>query len=196
VVLDSLGKPLRGASVQVAGTAFVVAVDTTGRFRLDSLPAGSYTLIVQHPAYSELGMPVATEQGVVLDAGASRSISFHAPNTETVVAQLCDGKKPVPQRATIRVVLLDSTTATPMTGAAVRLSWTELSGSSRNIELRPIDLEGSTDQAGAIAFCSLPPDRLLTLGFAITKQRTQRITSFRVSENEVTALRVRAVRPR
>jgi Carboxypeptidase regulatory-like domain len=196
MVLDSIGKPLPGATVQIAGTAFAAAADSAGRFHLDSLPAGSYTLIAQHPAYAELGLPVATEQAVVLDAGASRSVSFRAPNTEAVVAQLCDGKKPVPQRATVRVILLDSTTATPMAGAAVRLSWTELTSTFRNIELRPIDLDGSTDQAGAIAFCSLPPDKLLTLGFVIANQRTQRITSFRVSENEVTALRVRAARPR
>src|SRR6185503_5395044 len=158
----------------------------------DSLPPGSYTLIAQHPAYSELGLSVATEQAVALDAGASRSVSFRAPNTETVVAQLCDGKKPVPQRATVRVILLDSTTATPIAGAAVRLSWTELTSTFSNIELRPTDLDGSTDQAGAIAFCSLPPDKLLTLGFVMANQRTQRITSFRVAENEVTALRVRA----
>jgi hypothetical protein len=195
VVLDSLGRPLPGATVQVAGTDFAATSDTSGRFRLDSLPAGRYTLIARHPAYSELGLPVATEQEVALDAGASRSVSFRAPNSATVVAQLCFGKQPVAQRATIRVVLLDSATASPLAGAAVRLSWTELISTFGTVELRPVELDGSTDQAGAIAFCALPPDKLLTLSFVVTNAGTRRITSLRAAENEVTAVRIRTARP-
>ncbi len=52
LVLDSHGKPLVGAMVSALGAAVAFALtDRDGRFRLDALPAGAYTVRIHHDGF-------------------------------------------------------------------------------------------------------------------------------------------------
>src|SRR5215207_4504316 len=60
-VYDSLvaNGPLASAEVVVQGTDFVAVTDPSGRFRIDSVPAGRSVLRFYHPTLDSLGFAAA-----------------------------------------------------------------------------------------------------------------------------------------
>ena len=54
VVQDDQGKPMPGASVNLAGTSYVATADDHGRFRLDGVPAGSYQINARSGGFMQL----------------------------------------------------------------------------------------------------------------------------------------------
>jgi hypothetical protein len=63
LVRDSSGLRLSGASVGVVGTTLRTTSDTSGRFRLAGLPAGSRTLQIRRLGYRAASVPVSVEGG-------------------------------------------------------------------------------------------------------------------------------------
>jgi hypothetical protein len=190
-VSDSAGRPLGGATVLLAGTPFRTSTDPSGNFRMDSLPPGRYTIVADHDGYRAFGFSVDDDE-VSLEEGGSHRVSLQAMNTETLVERLCFGRKPVESRATLRVTMLDSIAGTPLARLRVRLSWTEYGLAGGTVQLRPKQLEGTTDAAGRVAFCELPDDVSLELGIAVSPQATRPVASFRLAERAVEARTVRA----
>lgn len=64
------GAPLAGASVLVAGTALGTSTSADGRFRLEGLAAGSYTLEFSYVGYQNLAV------SVTLNAGDDRELTI------------------------------------------------------------------------------------------------------------------------
>jgi hypothetical protein len=61
VAMDSIhGEPLVGAIIQVEGTNRLSPTDSLGRFIVDSIPPGTYRLIVDHPILDTLGVNLVT----------------------------------------------------------------------------------------------------------------------------------------
>lgn len=61
IAVDSLhGEPLVGALIQLEGTTRVAPTDSLGRFLVDSIPPGSYRLLVDHPMLDTLGVSLVT----------------------------------------------------------------------------------------------------------------------------------------
>ena len=73
-VLDSAGGPFPGASIRLGGTPFTTQSGPDGEFRLDSLPAGRFTVIVEHPTYTRAGGFVASE---AVDLTRGRDVQRH-----------------------------------------------------------------------------------------------------------------------
>ena len=62
VVLDSLnGRYLRGADVIIQGAKVSLVTDSLGKFRIDSLPPGTYQIGVFHPMLDTLGISLASQ---------------------------------------------------------------------------------------------------------------------------------------
>jgi len=57
-VVDSLGKPLAGASISLKGTNSSTNTDNNGNFTLNGIPQGSYLLSVTYIGYAKLQRPV------------------------------------------------------------------------------------------------------------------------------------------
>jgi hypothetical protein len=195
-VMDSAGRPLPRATIRLRGTAHRAAVDAAGRFRIDSIPPGTYDVLAEQTAYAELGMEVGIERTMTFAAGESKALSFRAPTTEAIVSRLCDGRTPVRPRATLRVTVIDSVSSIPLAGIRVRLSWTELRGGPASIVEKSEAIEATADRAGAISFCELPPDRRLELWFVRDDGGTRLLAAFRAAENEIMARTVRLDRSR
>ena len=186
-VADSSGGGLAGATIRLRGTRYVARSDSSGRFKFDSLPPGSYTLMADHFAYEALGM-VLGQQEVSLGDGATVSVAVRAPGTEAIIARLCDGKKPVRRLATLRVTVLDSATSVPVRNLPLRLSWKEYGGSAGgSISIAPRAIEGTTDASGSMAFCELPADQPLTLVVLREDRTTPQLAELKLSRDDIDA---------
>ena len=77
-VYDSLlHAPLRGADVWVRGSERHTETDADGRFHLDSIPPGRYTLLVSHPGLDSAGLFTLA---VPVDAGDGAVVRLATPS--------------------------------------------------------------------------------------------------------------------
>jgi hypothetical protein len=200
VVLDSAGRPFPGASIRLGGTPYTAHSGANGAFRLDSLPAGRFTLLVEHPSYAQAGGYVANE-AVELAEGATADLTFRASKTAELVANLCEGKLPKKDNGTLRVLVVDSVTSRPLPSLRVWLRWAgRYAGSMEHPEfLRPTavgGLESLTDASGAVTFCDLPAD--IKLVFSTVRpdgKPASDSTDLRVARNELRVTTVITRRP-
>ena len=91
VVIDSLlGDVLAGADVRIARFPRGATTDSTGRFAIDSVPPGDWTLSFSHPALDSLGV-VGSTASVRVFGGASASVVLATLSFETLRARVCGG---------------------------------------------------------------------------------------------------------
>lgn len=155
VAHDSAGRALRDVTVRLPGTSFTDTTDERGRFAFDSVPPGSYAVAVQHPEYSLYGI-TAAQAFVTLREAEREQIALRALRTHQIRDQLCDGKSHAPRHATLRVIMVDSATTTPLRGLPLRLAWSDPLRSGA-LAWREQQLTGETDALGAVDFCDIPP---------------------------------------
>jgi hypothetical protein len=200
VVQDSSGQPFAGINLRLGGTPYETQTGTDGTFRLDSLPAGRFTLVAEHAAYTQAGSLVATEN-VELTEGGTANITLKAFRTDDLVERVCDGKLPKKDNGTLRVVVLDSVTSRPLPSLRVWLRWTGrfVGSMERPQSLMPSErggLETLTDAGGVATFCDLPADMHLVFS-AVTAdgQPASDSTFLRIAKNELRVSTVRTRRP-
>lgn len=199
-VTDSAGRPFPGVTVRLGGTPFTTTTAANGQFRLDSLPAGRFTLIAEHANYTQVGSFVASEPVELAEGDASR-VSVRAPRTAELVEKLCDGKLPKQDNGTLRVLVVDSITARPLPSLRVWLRWAgRFVGTMEKPEsLMPSVVGGTeslTDAAGTVTFCDLPHDvRLVFSAVHADGKPAADSTYLRVDRNELKVSTVRTRRP-
>jgi len=165
VVLDSLnGRYLSGADVIIQGAKVTVVTDSVGRFRIDSLPPGTYQVGVFHPLLDTLGISLSTAPFHV-GADSSSLIVLAIPSAPTIIRSACPARGPRAQ-GTSAVIghVMDPESLQPIPGAEVSIAWTQIEV-SKQIGLRrtPRLLHDSTDAAGAFKICGLPGSMQATL---------------------------------
>jgi hypothetical protein len=161
-VTDSLGRPFAGVTVRLGGTPFSTQSGASGEFRLDSLPAGRFTIVAEHASYTQVASYVG-EESVELREGDATPLAFRAANTKSLFERVCEGRTPQDDNGALRLFVVDSATQRPLPSLRVWLRW---SGRFRGIMERPETLmpttvggtESLTDAAGAVTFCNLPAD--------------------------------------
>jgi hypothetical protein len=198
-VVDSAGRPFPGVTIRLGGTPFSTQSGESGAFLLDSLPAGRFTIIAEHPTYAALGRFVA-EEGAELREEERTRINFRAPNTNDLVERLCEGKLPKDDNGTLRVVVLDSVTARPLPSLRVWLRWAgRFVGSTRAQGVMPSRVGGTeslTDASGTVTFCDLPPDvRLVFSAVQADGNPAADSVYLRVDKKELRVSTVRTRRP-
>lgn len=93
VAVDSLhSEPLVGAMIEVEGTARLGLTDSLGRFLVDSIPPGSYRLIVTHPTIDTLGIMLVTPP-MTFGANEITRTTIALPGEETFAAVFCPAAK-------------------------------------------------------------------------------------------------------
>ncbi|HEX7120991.1 MAG TPA: carboxypeptidase regulatory-like domain-containing protein [Gemmatimonadaceae bacterium] len=194
-VRDSAGLPFAGARVRLVGTAHVVVADSQGTFAFAPLAAGRYTLAVEDAGYARYGVAAAEQEITVADSGAT-TVDLAAADTEGLATRMCGGRAVPAGRGALRVVVVDSLTAQPVAGAEVRLTWSEYETSTAGglamRRVRPLVLNGTTDGAGAVTFCGVPPGTGLEFGFAAGEAGLRRVATLRFA-GRVAALTVRTI---
>jgi hypothetical protein len=185
-VLDSVGRPFVGASVRLAGQRSSAPVDARGRFRLANLTPGTYSLIAEHPGYTAFGMP-ATSAFVALAEGDRMNVDLRATRSREIIPRLCNGLPPIPPRATLRLVLVDSATKALVTGVPLVVSWSEAFSSEAGSPTRERTLRATTDLGGAASFCNLPPGIPIELAIERPNNEPQTLSVFGLGKNQVSA---------
>src|SRR5688572_26381584 len=73
---EATGRSLQGATVKVAGSTASAVTDAEGRYRLQAVPAGSYTVEVEYIGLDLLKIPVTVSAGgnVAIDAGLKSEV--------------------------------------------------------------------------------------------------------------------------
>lgn len=199
VAQDSLGRPVRGP-VRLLGSPFVAETDSLGRFTFDSLPAASYTLRLDLPAYEAMGF-AAAEHPLAMEEGDTARITLRARSKGELVGLLCHGtplERPI--RGTVRLRLVDEHTNAPLPRLTVHLSWLD------NVPRKdmgdftiPADgifgpgyIRGTTNALGEVVFCNVPAAIPLALRLPGERGRSgPALATFRLYRGEVTSRTVR-----
>lgn len=191
-VSDSLGNPLVGAVVVLSGTPYRGIVDALGNYRINGIAPGTFSVVVEHPAYLAFGI-FAAEAEVSLPEGLISQLQLAAPRTRVIRARLCPSTPDRdPDLADLRLHLLDSKgQLVPFTW--VRVDWREYRGvTPRTVVTAGLYLAAETDQHGAATFCAVPAGTVLPISVLRGQdQRPVRADSVRLSAGELRAVRVR-----
>ncbi|MBW3533595.1 MAG: TonB-dependent receptor [Gemmatimonadetes bacterium] len=149
IVHDSTsGLPLADAAVFLWDTPHRTATDATGRFTLDSVPAGAYDLLFFHERLASLGLSAGPVQ-VRVRPGERVSVDLATPSMETVLGGLCALEEGEGSAAAVGRVS-DATSGVSLPGARVHVSWVPEGG--RAAETRSV----LSDDAGWYRACALP----------------------------------------
>jgi hypothetical protein len=93
VVWDSTRHaPLAGARVYLSGTQYSAVTDTDGRFYLDELPGGVFTLSFTHPRLDTLGV-IPRGMEVEITPGEVTEVRLGVPPAGSVLAWACSRKE-------------------------------------------------------------------------------------------------------
>ena len=161
VVVDSVnGGPLVGAQLSVEGLTAVAITDSTGHFRIDSVPAGTYRIGVFHPFLDSLALSIASPP-LTVPPGGTLNLVFATPSAPTVMRLACanalpDTTQPLGPSLLLGRVL-DAETDAPVANARVRISWTEIQSSHRSgVHRITRGRDTTTGPNGTFQFCFLP----------------------------------------
>lgn len=162
IVVDSLrGGVLRGAGLRVIGTPRMGITDSLGRFRIDSVPAGSHSVELLHELLDTLGVRVRTEP-LAFQADSVVSLALGIPSGLTITRANC-GSSAADQGAIMGMVL-SADTDEALAGVNVRLAWKEISvGREFGVREMPHQYVVLSDAAGRYRFCGLPNELAATL---------------------------------
>jgi hypothetical protein len=173
IVFDSTRmEPLPNARVFFDGTQFSARTDASGRFTIERVPPGTYSLGVMHARFDSLQLrpPTAT---VVMRAGEATTAELAAPSNATIFARDCAPEdRRVPMTA-LRGYVRDGTTGAPAIDAKVTMTWNRLVSAAA--QPTPVVQEQAgtrTDSAGRFAFCGLPAGVRLTARAATEERRS------------------------
>ena len=172
-VLDSVnGGFLSGATVLLQGAQRSIDTDSTGRFKFDSIPPGTYQLGVFHPLLDALDISIATRPFHAA-ADSANIVILSVPSPATIVHGRCGNMASRGGSSAIFGHVTDPATLQAVAGAEVSVAWSEIEVSkSVGIRNTPHLLTDTTDSNGAYHLCGLPSALEATLkarrGAAVT----------------------------
>ena len=194
-VQDSSRAPFPGVRVRLTGTPYSTLSGADGTFRLDSLPPGTFDVVVEHPGYEALGTSAATGD-LVLPEGGIKRLALRAVDTRELVSRLCLGRRPAADRATLRMNVRNTTNGGPLAFVNLAVTWNESGGDRSELPGATRELRGTSDSRGGINFCDLPPKTLLTINRRIDGDRLAPLDSLRLLPGEVAVREARVAAPR
>ena len=180
-VYDSIeGAPLQDAAVFLWNTPHRAETDAGGRFVIEGVPAGSYSILFFHTRLGELGVSPGP-RAVTLAQGGTEEIDLATPSFETVVGSQClmEGRREGTGALSGRVTDAESELA--LGGAYVQLSWNE----GGEAQPRTIELNAGPD--GLYRSCAVPADVPLLVSASYYGRRNERLEVM-VQESGVTRL--------
>lgn len=194
---DSAGVPFVGARVRIAGTEQVATVDSAGQFVLDDVSPGFFVLVVEHEGYARYGVPAA-EADLLVEPGKVPAVSLRAFNASAVATRMCAGRSLDSGRAAVYLTMVDSTSGRPIAGERVRLRWTEYEAAATGgvavRRARPVQVNGTTDEGGAVTVCGVPTGVVVEIGFPLGDSELRRVGTHQVPPGQVWALQLRVAR--
>jgi carboxypeptidase family protein len=165
MVYDSLlHAPLRGADVWVRGGERHVQTGADGRFQLDSITPGRYTLLVSHPGLDSAGL-FTLAVPVNITAAGHPPLIVATPSLATLWRRRC-GQEP-PTRSDSGLIfgfVQDAKTQAHLAGAGVLLQWLRIVQTDQiNVQTQPRNLTAKTDSTGTYYACGVAGDMKIAL---------------------------------
>src|SRR5436190_13489877 len=157
VVVDSLnGGYLSGADVVVEGARATVHTDSFGKFRIDSLPPGTYQVGVYHALLDTLGITLAT-QPFHIGADSSSFVLFAVPSAATIIDGTCLVQPGAKSTSAVIGHVNDPETLQPVGQVEVSVAWDEIEVSKEfGIRRTSRLVRDTTNTSGAFKICGLP----------------------------------------
>ncbi|NUP56505.1 MAG: TonB-dependent receptor plug domain-containing protein [Gemmatimonadaceae bacterium] len=160
-VVDSLhGEPLAGALITLDGVPRMAITDSLGRFLVDSIPPGSYRVLVDHPLLDTLGIALVTPPMTIGVNEVTRTV-IPVPTGEFLANLFCPAARRAlgPGALVGRVREPDSDSAA--VGARVSLVWYDpdppgLPANIRVSKKPPRVREATVGVDGTYRLCGLP----------------------------------------
>jgi hypothetical protein len=183
---DSLGRPLQGVVVRLAGTPYTATTAADGTFHMDSLAAGSFSVLAEDSLHLALGTWLDQET-VELHEGETARVVLRAPSAAGLAQRLC-GKVLEKGRALLRIWLVQGANTDPAVGVRLILRWTAYGGSAQEWSARALALEAETDSKGGATFCGVPSGLRLELVRGDDGERI--LAAFQLAEGQLAARRI------
>jgi hypothetical protein len=157
VVYDSLvnRRPLADAEVVIVASDRSTMSDARGRFRFDSMAAGTVRLMFFHSVLDSLGVGAAPVTVTVPDSG-NATATLTTPSTSTVLRAFCPGSNEGAGMVVGRVRDVDD--LSPLTDAEVAAAWSEWRLGKGGVESLERRIVTRTDSSGAFRLCGVPVD--------------------------------------
>ncbi|HSY82595.1 MAG TPA: carboxypeptidase regulatory-like domain-containing protein [Gemmatimonadaceae bacterium] len=157
VVVDSVhGRALVGATIVVSGAEVQGVSDSSGRFRIDSIPAGDHTMAVLHPLLDEMGLTLQTNK-IAFAPGATLDVILATPSAATWIARRCsDAERQLGTDAIIGHVL-QLTSDDPVTGALVHYTGVSIEvGVNVGLQHTTVTRDAAASPSGDFVVCGVP----------------------------------------
>jgi hypothetical protein len=164
VAVDSIhGGPLVGAVVSVLQTKRRATTDEHGRFRIDSVPAGTYRLALSHAILDTLGLDLPTNP-IELPRDRYVDIILATPSGRALRRVFCEETDTVATPSLVMGRVKDADTDAPVAGARVSLVFDKINA-SQTVGVHRVQLvrSATTRSDGTYVICGLANDTRGTL---------------------------------
>ena len=160
VATDSIhGEPLTGALIQVEGTGRIGPTDSLGRFLIDSIPPGTYRLLVDHPMLDTLGISLVSPPMPFALNEITRT-QLAVPGEEVLTALFCPAARRALGPGALVGRVREPDTDEPAVGARVSFVWydPDIPGLPANLRVKkaPRVREATVAADGTYRLCGLP----------------------------------------
>ena len=179
VVYDSVrAAPLAGATVQLISRAepseaFTAETDSSGAFRIASVPRGQFVIGFLHNELSELDMS-AVERGLRVDSAEVVRVSLFVPGAAAIRRLLCGAPDAHDSSATVVGFVRDAETEMPVAGAQIVSAWRDYVIDKQGLHSERREVHATADSTGWFAICGVPGDGV----FDIRAESGARATPF------------------
>jgi hypothetical protein len=167
-ITDSVhARPAPGATVYVARLSpdpalRVATTDEKGRFAVDSLIAGKYTIDFTTPFLDSLDLTLPSRE-VTLAADGQLRLELGIPSGATLRAAACPGVEIPKGKGAVVGHVVNADTDQPLVGASVAVSWMDLAVDRATLQptMQPRGGAMPVDSAGNYRLCGVPTDTYL-----------------------------------
>lgn len=165
VVRDSAsGHTIPGARAKLAGTAFTGTTDARGRFAINDVFPGDYTLEIRTPSLDSVG---AVHQSSLTFADSGSTLDVRVPNAKQITTMACGTARLGAGRgAVLGRIIMRGDSALPA-NAKVVAEWNEVgvrtAGRAPTVERTLRWLDGKVETSGSFRLCGVPTNTDLVL---------------------------------
>ena len=170
-VIDSVhARPLVGVRVLALGSGPRVGsrdtavTDSAGRYHIDALPAGQYTVGFESPLIDSLEIALPPREGNVAP-GTTATVDLAVPPAAKLRSAVCSGATLPRETGALFGHVVSAETESPLSGAVVSLAWweREVDRTTLRANSRIRTASVSTDDDGWYRLCGVPTDTWLSV---------------------------------
>ena len=164
MVHDSVNaRPLAGARVAArsadAGSngAGAATTDSSGRYHIDTLPAGRYLVGFESALLDSLEITL-TPRTITVAPGSVATVDLALPSAAKLRSAVCSGATLPAQTGVLYGHVVDAATEAPLAGATVVAAWRERGFDRQTLKPSTNDrtVSDTTDASGWYRFCGVP----------------------------------------